>query len=94
MMNQLYIAANYNRKISLPSISALNPNNVTFSGPSTEVNGNPNLQPTIFDNYEIKISAFDYAFIGYSVSSASNQVAQIIRKDGRKLFNEQVIFRI
>jgi hypothetical protein len=90
MMNQVYIAANYNRKISLPSISALNPNNVTFSGPSTEVNGNPNLQPTIFDNYEIKISAFDYAFIGYSVSSASNQVAQIIRKDGRKLFNEQV----
>ncbi|WP_343639391.1 outer membrane beta-barrel protein [Chryseobacterium sp.] len=90
MMNQVYIAANYNRKISLPSISALNPNNVTFSGPSTEVNGNPNLQPTIFDNYELKISAFDYAFIGYSVSSASNQVAQIIRKDGRKLFNEQV----
>lgn len=90
MMNQVNIAANYNRKISLPSISALNPNNVTFSGPSTEVNGNPNLQPTIFDNYELKISAFDYAFIGYSVSSASNQVAQIIRKDGRKLYNEQV----
>ncbi|MET3538009.1 outer membrane beta-barrel family protein [Chryseobacterium limigenitum] len=90
LMNQVYVAANYNKKISLPSISALNPNNVTFSGPSTEVNGNPNLQPTIFDNYEIKISAFDYAFIGYSVSSASNQVAQIIRKDGRKLFNEQV----
>lgn len=90
MMNQVYIAANYNRKISLPSISALNPNNVTFSGPSTEVNGNPNLQPTIFDNYELKVSAFDYAFIGYSVSSASNQVAQIIRKDGRKLYNEQV----
>ncbi|WP_333596482.1 outer membrane beta-barrel family protein [Chryseobacterium flavum] len=90
LMNQVYIAANYNKKISLPSISALNPNNVTFSGPSTEVNGNPNLQPTIFDNYELKISAFDYAFIGYSVSSASNQVAQIIRKDGRKLFNEQV----
>lgn len=90
MMNQVYIAANYNRKISLPSISALNPNNVTFYGPNTEVNGNPNLQPTIFDNYEIKISAFDYAFIGYSVSSANNQVAQIIRKDGRKLFNQQM----
>lgn len=90
LMNQVYVAANYNKKISLPSISALNPNNVTFSGPSTEVNGNPNLQPTIFDNYEIKISAFDYAFIGYSVSSASNQVAQVIRKNGRKLFNEQM----
>lgn len=90
MMNQVYIAANYNKKISLPSISALNPNNTTFQGPNTQVTGNPNLQPTIFDNYELKISAFDYAFIGYSVSSATNQVAQIIRKDGKNLFNEQV----
>lgn len=90
LMNQVYVAANYNKKISLPSISALNPNNVTFQGPNTQVTGNPNLQPTIFDNYELKISAFDYAFIGYSVSSAKNQVAQIIRKDGKNLFNEQV----
>jgi hypothetical protein len=75
LMNQVYIAANYNKKISLPSISALNPNNTTFQGPNTQVTGNPNLQPTIFDNYELKISAFDYAFIGYSVSSAKNQVA-------------------
>ncbi|MDN3690904.1 outer membrane beta-barrel family protein [Chryseobacterium tructae] len=90
LMNQVYIAANYNRKINLPSISALNPNNTTFSGPNTQINGNPNLQPTIFDNYELKISAFDYAFIGYSVSSASNQVAQIIKKDGKNLYNEQI----
>ncbi|MCQ9640597.1 outer membrane beta-barrel family protein [Chryseobacterium sp. WG14] len=90
MMNQVYVAANYNRKISLPSISALNPNNTTFAGPNTQIIGNPNLQPTIFDNYELKVSAFDYAFIGYSVSSASNQVAQIIRKDGKNLYNEQI----
>lgn len=90
LMNQVYVAANYNKKISLPSISALNPNNVTFQGPNTQVTGNPNLQPTIFDNYELKISAFDYAFIGYSVSSTKNQVAQIIRKDGLNLYNEQI----
>lgn len=90
LMNQVYVAANYNKKINLPSISALNPNNTTFQGPNTQVTGNPNLQPTIFDNYEIKISAFDYAFIGYSVSSAKNQVAQIIRKNGKNLFNEQI----
>ncbi|MCJ8154498.1 outer membrane beta-barrel family protein [Chryseobacterium sp. SSA4.19] len=90
LMNQVYIAANYNKKISLPSISALNPNNTTFQGPNTQVTGNPNLQPTIFDNYELKISAFDYAFIGYSVSSAKNQVAQIIRKNGKNLYNEQI----
>lgn len=90
MMKQVYVAANYNRKISLPSISALNPNNTTFGGPNTQITGNPNLQPTIFDNYELKVSAFDYAFIGYSVSSASNQVAQIVRKSGNNLFNQQV----
>lgn len=90
LMSQVSIAANYNKKISLPSISALNPNNTTFQGPNTQVNGNPNLQPTIFDNYEIKISAFDYAFIGYSVSSAQNQIAQIIKRDGKNLFNEQI----
>lgn len=90
LMNQVYVAANYNKKINLPSISALNPNNVIFAGPNTQVTGNPNLQPTIFDNYELKISAFDYAFIGYNVSSAKNQVAQIIRKNGKNLTNEQI----
>ncbi|PQA93570.1 TonB-dependent receptor [Chryseobacterium shigense] len=90
LMNQVYVAANYNKKISLPSISALNPNNVTFGSPNTQVTGNPDLQPTIFDNYELKVSAFDYAFIGYSVSSAKDQVAQIVMKEGKNLFNKQV----
>ena len=31
----VYFALNYNRKISLPSISVLNPNNTTFSGPNS-----------------------------------------------------------
>nr|WP_314492951.1 outer membrane beta-barrel protein [uncultured Chryseobacterium sp.] len=90
LMNQVHAVANYNKKINLPSISALNPNNNTFQGPNTQVTGNPFLQPTIFDNYEVKISAFDYAFIGYSVSNAKNQVAQIIRREGKNIFNEQV----
>lgn len=90
LMKQVYVAANYNKKISLPSISSLNPNNVIFQGPNTQVTGNPNLQPTIFNNYELKISAFDYAFIGYSVSSAKDQVAQIIRREGKNIFNEQI----
>ncbi|MEI3788928.1 outer membrane beta-barrel protein [Chryseobacterium sp. CCNWLW24] len=90
LMNQVYVAANYNKKITLPSISALNPNNVIFASPNTEVTGNPDLQPTIFDNYELKVSAFDYAFIGYSVSSAKDQVAQIIMKNGKNLYNKQV----
>lgn len=65
---------NYNKKITLPSTSALNPNNTNYQNPNIDYSGNPNLQPTIFDNYEVKLSAFDYAFISYNISSAKNQV--------------------
>lgn len=72
--NSVNFNVNYNKKISLPSTSALNPNNTNYQNPNIDYSGNPNLQPTIFDNYEAKLSAFDYAFIGYNVSSAQNQV--------------------
>jgi hypothetical protein len=89
VMKQLYAVANYNKKINLPSISALNPNNNTLQLLNAQVTGNPFLQPTIFDNFEFKISAFDYAFIGYSVSNAKNQVAQIVRREGKNIYNQQ-----
>jgi len=90
LMDQLYLAVNYNKKITLPGISALNPNNNTFTGPNSTITGNPYLQPTIFDNFEIKLSAFDYAFIGYNVSSIDNQVAQMLSRDGDVIENKQV----
>ncbi len=89
-MKQVYFALNYNKKIELPSISTLNPNNTTFESPNTKITGNPNLQPTIFDNFEAKISVFDYAFVGYNVSSAKNQVAQIVHRNGKNMYNQQI----
>ena len=88
--SQIKLAANYNKKISLPSISNLNPNNTTYQNPNSQVSGNPNLQPTIFDNYEVKLSAFDYAFIGYNVSSSKNQVAQLVTRNGDVIKNSQI----
>ena len=78
---KIYLALNYNRKITLPGISALNPNNNIYQNGNTVTTGNPNLQPTIFDNYEIKVSMFDYAFIGYNVSHAKNQVMQLVTRE-------------
>jgi hypothetical protein len=72
--NSINFNMNYNKKITLPSTSALNPNNTNYQNPNIDYSGNPNLQPTIFDNYEVKLSAFDYAFISYTISSAKNQV--------------------
>ncbi len=87
---------NYNKKIQLPNISWLNPNNTNYQGGNISFGGNTNLQPTIFDNFEAKISAFDYAFLGYNLSIAKNQSFQVAEKvyfdpqnqsiDGREAF--------
>lgn len=77
---QIYFALNYNRKIQLPNISWLNPNNTNYQNGNISFGGNPNLQPTIFNNFEAKLSVFDYAFIGYNMSLAENQSIQYAEK--------------
>jgi len=83
----IYFNVNYNKKITLPSTSALNPNNTNYQNPNIDYAGNPNLQPTIFDNYEVKLSAFDYAFISYNISSAKNQVINRVTLDNDIVVN-------
>ena len=83
----VFFNLNYNKKITLPSTSALNPNNTSYQNPTINNQGNPNLQPTIYDNYEVKLSAYDYAFIGYSVSSAKNQVIQRVNLNSNVVTN-------
>jgi len=90
---QVFFSANYNKKITLPSTSALNPNNTTYANPNVIVKGNPQLQPTIFDNYEVKVSAFDYIFIGYNLSVGNNQVVQRITANGNQTTNTSINVR-
>ena len=86
----IFFNLNYNKKITLPSTSALNPNNTTYQNQNINNIGNPNLQPTIFDNYEVKLSAYDYAFIGYSLSSTKNQVIQRLNLNSNIVVNTNV----
>jgi len=73
---------NYNKKITLPNVANLNPNNNRYGNDNIEFSGNPNLQPTIFDNFEIKLSALNYAFVGYNFTNAKNQVVQKVSRTG------------
>ena len=75
-------AINYNKKISLPSISVLNPNSNTYGNSNYRMTGNANLQPTIYDNIEAEISAFDYIFLGYNLSLGDNEYAQKMTRSG------------
>ncbi|QYJ67421.1 TonB-dependent receptor domain-containing protein [Flavobacterium litorale] len=74
LTSQIFFKANYNKKINLPNTASLNPNNTRYQNPNLGFFGDPNLEPTIFDNYEIQFNAFEYFFIGYSVTEASNQI--------------------
>lgn len=77
-----FFNVNYNKKITLPNVANLNPNNTRYGGNNINFSGNPNLQPTIFDNLEIKLSALNYAFIGYNFTNTKNQVVQIVKREG------------
>ena len=87
---QVFFSVNYNKKITLPSTSALNPNNTNYQNQNFNVAGNPDLQPTIFNNFEAKLSAFDYAFINYNLSSAKNQVINRVFLNGNQVTNLNV----
>ncbi|TDX84200.1 outer membrane beta-barrel protein [Epilithonimonas xixisoli] len=77
-----FFNVNYNKKIALPNVANLNPNNTRYGNDNIDFSGNPNLQPTIFDNFEVKLSALNYAFIGYNFTNAKNQVVQIVKREG------------
>ena len=85
IMNSVFISANYNKKIKLPSISLLNPNNTIFQNPTLTYNGNPYLEPSIYDNYSLKFSAFDYATLSYDVSFVKNDTFYRIEKNSNSV---------
>lgn len=92
IMPQVYVSANYNKKIRLPSTAQLNPNNTNYQNPNVSFFGNPGLEPTLFDNYEIQLSAFEYFFINYSITEASNQIVSriIINEEGAANVSENI----
>ncbi|HBN6702011.1 TPA: outer membrane beta-barrel protein [Elizabethkingia anophelis] len=90
LARSVYFNLNYNKKISLPSTSQLNPNNNTLQSPNVEITGNPDVQPTIYDNFEAKLSAFDYAFVSYNVSHVKNQVMMYVERKGYNLSQTNV----
>jgi len=90
IMNSVFFAANYSRKIKLPSINSLNPNNVIYRNPNLSYNGNPYLRPTVFDNIGVKFSAFDYATLSYDLSLAHDDIMFLVENaDGKVSYSYQ-----
>jgi hypothetical protein len=90
LTKQINLNVNYNKKITLPSTSALNPNNTTYQNPNNISVGNPNLEPTIYNNFEIQFSAFNYANIGFNQSNVRNFVATRITEKNNVIITNNI----
>lgn len=71
--DNINISTSYSRKISQPSYSVLDPNGGNFDQYNTST-GNLLLNPSFYDNFELKMSAFQYVQIGanYTVAKDHN----------------------
>ncbi|HSD08810.1 TonB-dependent receptor domain-containing protein [Flavobacterium sp.] len=68
------ISASYSKKINQPNYNNLDPNNGNGFDQYNSSQGNLFLDPTFFDNYEFKISAFQFIQLGmnYTASKDNN----------------------
>lgn len=82
MMN---MALNYNKKIWLPRVNQLNPNAGEYANDTFANVGNANLQPTIYDDFEAKFTAFNYLSVSYTLGLEENDMVDRFIRDGDKV---------
>lgn len=75
-------SASYTRKIQQPGYSELDPNFNGYFDSFTTIQGNPNLQPNFYNNFETKLSILKYAFLGFNYSHSKSDNFLIIQNSG------------
>jgi hypothetical protein len=71
----LNVSTSYSKKIQQADYNTLDPNNFATFDQYNSSNGNPFLDPTFFDNFELKLTAFQYVQIGgnYTIAKDNNR---------------------
>ncbi len=90
------ISASYSKKIQQADYNVLDPNNFANFDQYNSSNGNPFLDPTFYDNFELKLSAFQYVQIGgnYTIAKDVNKFIfdaepnELVSNQTFKQFNE------
>jgi iron complex outermembrane recepter protein len=87
--DKVNVSASFSKKIEQPSYSTIDPNNSSNFNQYNTSTGNINLKPVFFDNYEFKISAFDFIQLGanYVVGKDDNRFI-FNAKDGEFVSNQ------
>ncbi len=74
--SNLNVSASYSKKIQQADYNTLDPNNFSSFDQYNSSSGNPLLNPTFFDNYELKFTGFQYVQLGgnYTISKDANRL--------------------
>ncbi|HNP32005.1 MAG TPA: TonB-dependent receptor [Flavobacterium sp.] len=72
--DNLNLSASYSKKIQQADYNTLDPNNFANFDQYNTSNGNPFLKPTFFDNFELKLTAFQFVSVGgnYTIAKDKN----------------------
>jgi outer membrane receptor protein involved in Fe transport len=71
LTDNISVSSSYSRKIQQPRYNNLDPNGVNIDQYNTTT-GNILLDPTFYDNYDFKVSAFNYVQLGANYTEAKD----------------------
>jgi hypothetical protein len=83
------IAASYSKKIQQADYNTLDPNNFSNFDQYNTSNGNPFLDPTFFDNFELKLTAFQFVQVGGNYTIAKDNNRFVFNADPGELVSNQ-----
>lgn len=75
-------STSYARKIQQPGYSELDPNFNGYFDSFSSIQGNPNLKPNFYNNFETKLTILKYAFVGFNYSHSKSDNFLIIQNTG------------
>jgi iron complex outermembrane recepter protein len=87
--DKINVSATFSKKIEQPGYSTIDPNISSDFNQYTISTGNIDLKPIFFDNYSLKVSAFDYFELGANYVETKDKNSFVFNaKDGELVSNQ------
>ena len=87
--NNINVSASYSRKISQPNYNALDPNNSSSFDQYNNSQGNPFLKSVFYDNYDLKLTAFQFVQLGTNMTVAKDENLFLFNANPGELVSNQ-----
>jgi iron complex outermembrane receptor protein len=94
LLQDINLSASYSKKISQPGYYTIDPNNNSAFNRYNSSTGDITLQPVLFDNYEIQLSAFQYVQIGANYTQTRNSTNFVFSAEPGELVSNQSFLSI